>query len=87
VIVDVGLLQMLPIRIRVGFVVVLDARMVVLVVMTGELVLPALAMPQIVRHMEVLVVMHGGLVPVLLHPGFLLVGGHRAAGLGGLVRR
>jgi len=73
VVVDVGLLQMLPIRIGVRFVAVLDARMVVLVLVTGQLMLPALAVPQIVRHMEVFVVMDGGLVPVLLHRLCLLV--------------
>jgi hypothetical protein len=62
-----GLLEMLPVRICMGFVAVFDSRMVVLVVMTGELMLPVLAMPQVMRHMQVFVVMHGGLVPMLLH--------------------
>jgi hypothetical protein len=65
--VDVGLLEMLPIRVRVWRVAVLDVGMVVLVLVLGQLMFPALPMPQIVRHMEVFVVVHGGFVPVLLH--------------------
>jgi hypothetical protein len=87
VIVDMSLLEMLVIRIRVRFVAVRDARMIVLVPMTGQLMLPVLAMPEIVRHMEVLVVMHGGLVSMLLHRGCLLVSGDSTAVLGCLVVR
>jgi hypothetical protein len=51
----------------VGFVAVLDDRVVVLVPVLGELVLPGVAVPQVVGHVQVLVVVDGGVVPVLFH--------------------
>jgi hypothetical protein len=75
VVVDVGLLEVLPFEVGVGVVAVLDPGVVVLVRMAGELVLPGVAMAQVVGHVQVVVVMHGGLVPMLLHGVCLLVGG------------
>jgi hypothetical protein len=46
---------------------VLDAGVVVLMLVTGELVLPGVAVAQVVGHVQVLVVMDGGVVPVLFH--------------------
>jgi hypothetical protein len=72
VVVDVGLLEVLPVHVLVGLVAVLDDRVVVLVLMLGDLVLPGLAVPQVVGHVQVLVVVDGGLVPVLFHCRCLL---------------
>jgi hypothetical protein len=73
VVVDVGLLEVLLVRIRMGLVDVLDLGVVVLVSMTGQLVLPEAAVPQVVGHVQVLVVMDQVLVPVLLHARASLV--------------
>jgi hypothetical protein len=73
VVVDVGLLEVFPVRLRVGLVAVGDSGVVVLVLVTGELVLPVLPVPEVVRHVQVLVVMDGGLVPMLFHWACLLV--------------
>jgi hypothetical protein len=67
VVVDVGLLEVLAFRVGVGLVGVLDAGVVVLVLVTGELVLPGVAVAQVVGHVQVLVVVDGGVVPVLFH--------------------
>jgi hypothetical protein len=72
VVVHVGLLQVFPVRIHVRLVAVLDSGMVVLVIVTNQLVLPVLPVPEVVRDVQVLVVMHGGLVPMVLHCGCLL---------------
>ena len=55
-VVDVGLLEVLVVRVGVGVVGVLEAGVVVLVLMAGELVLPGRSVAQVVGHVEVLVV-------------------------------
>jgi NADH:ubiquinone oxidoreductase subunit K len=67
VVVDVGLLEVLTLQVGVGLVAVLDTRVVVLVLVAGELMLPGVAVAQVVGDVDVLVVVNGGLVPVLLH--------------------
>jgi hypothetical protein len=67
VVVDVGLLEVLLVHVLVGLVAVLDDRVVVLVPVLGELVLPGVAVPQVVGHVQVHVMVHGGLVPVFFH--------------------
>jgi hypothetical protein len=67
VVVDVGLLEVLVLRVGVGVMAVLDAGVVVLVLVTGELVLPGVAVPQVVGHVQVLMVVDGGVVPMLFH--------------------
>src|SRR5919201_1050294 len=74
VVVDVGLLQVLLVLVFVGLVAVLDRGVVVLVGVAGEQMLPGRAVPQVVGHVQVLVVVHGRLVAVgfqalLLHGG------------------
>jgi membrane protein DedA with SNARE-associated domain len=73
VVVDVGLLEVLAFRVGVGLVGVLDAGVVVLVLVPGELVLPGVAVAQVVGHVQVLVMVDGGVVPVLVH-GLRLLG-------------